>query len=258
MIGGQHSCEEYMIQVVDFETTGLGTKEVPAQPIQFGQVTLYEDDFTICSERTNEVIIKPTIPIEWGAMGIHGITNEYVNKWLDFTYEEVSEGKWIIPETHYLVAHNAAYDTQFICPEQLAHVKVLCTLKLARKLIDKRLCSDHKNMTLFYYLGCYKDPIGAEHIGQSHSALSDATVTANILYAMLKQFNLTIEEAYQLANGQDKSEPENNDISVCFFKKHQGKLWKDVVKQDRDYVLWLLNGNKIQDKVLVDFVRGLL
>ena len=247
-----------MIQVIDFETTGLGTKEVPAQPIQFGQVALYEDDFTICSERTNEVVIKPSIPIEWGAMGIHGITSEYVNKWLDFTYEEVADGKWIMPETHYLVAHNAAYDTKFICPEQLAHVKVLCTLKLARKLIDKRLCSDHKNMTLFYYLGCYKDPIGAEYIGQSHSALSDATVTANILYAMLKQFNLTIEQAYQLTTGDDKSEPNNIDINICPFNKWVGVPWVEVIRKDRDYVQWLLTSGKIQDKMVVELVRGLL
>lgn len=52
-----------MIQVIDFETTGLGTKEVPSQPIQFGQLTMYYD-FRVCDELTNELIIKPTIPIE--------------------------------------------------------------------------------------------------------------------------------------------------------------------------------------------------
>lgn len=244
-----------MIQVIDFETTGLGTKDVPAQPIQFGTVILNRG-FGIID--WNELIIKPTIPIEWGAMGIHGITNEYVENFSDMEYEAVSDGKWVLPQAQFLVTHNAAYDTKFICPKQLANVKAICTLKLARKLIDKSLCGDHKNMTLFYYLGCYKDPIGDEHIGQSHSALSDATVTANILYAMLKKFNLTIEEAYQLVNGKDTSEPNTIVINICFFKKHYGTPWKDVVQKDRDYVKWLLTGGKIQDKLVVEFVRGLL
>lgn len=243
-----------MIQVIDFESTGLGTKDVPAQPIQFGTVILNRG-FGIID--WNELIIKPTIPIEWGAIGIHGITNEYVQKHYNFEYEDVSDGKWVLPEAHYLVTHNAAYDTKFICPKQLANVNVICTLKLARKLIDKSLCGDHKNMTLFYYLGCYKDPIGDEHIGQSHSALSDATVTANVLYAMLKKFNLTIEEAYQLVNG-DINLRESSDISICPFKKHQGTPWSEVIQKDRDYVKWLLTGNKIQDKLVVELVKSLL
>lgn len=244
-----------MIQIIDFETTGLGTKETPAQPIQFGTVILNKG-FGIID--WNELIIKPTIPIEWGAIGIHQITNEYVQNHYDFEYEEVSDGKWVIPETEYLVTHNAAYDTKFICPQQLANVKVLCTLKLAKKLIDKNLCGDHKNMTLFYYLGCNKDPIGAGHIGQSHSALSDATVTANILYAMLKKFNLTIEQAYQLVSGQETQDKVQSDISICPFKKWAGIPWTEVIQKDRPYVEWLLSAGKIQDKLVIEFVRRVL
>lgn len=245
-----------MIQIIDFETTGLGTKEIPAQPIQYGQVVLYRD-LTICEEDTNELIICPTILIEWGAMGIHQLTNEYVAYHSDVSYSDVADGKWVLPSTKYLVAHNAQYDTKFICPEQLAEVKVLCTLKLARKLIDKNLCGDHKNMTLYYYLGCYKNPIGSEHIGQSHSALSDAMVTANILVTMLKQFNLTIEQAYQLVSGE-KEETTQEDITICCFAKHKGIPWKQVVKQDKDYCQWLLNGGKIRNPEIVKYLRGIM
>lgn len=247
-----------MIQVVDFESTGLGTKDVPAQPIQYGQVVLYRD-LTICEEDTNELIICPTIPIEWGAMGIHQLTNEYVAYHCDVSYSEVADGKWVLPSTKYLVAHNAQYDTKFICPEQLAEVKVLCTLKLARKLIDKNLCGDHKNMTLYYYLGCYKNPIGSEYIGQSHSALSDATVTANILVTMLKQFNLTIEQAYQLVSGEKEESPEEEeDITICCFAKHKGIPWKDVIKKDKDYCQWLLNSGKIRNQKMAEYLRGIM
>lgn len=246
-----------MIQVIDFETTGMGSKEVPAQPIQYGQVVLYRN-LTICDEDTNELIICPTIPIEWGAMGVHQLTNEYVAYHCDVGYSEVADGKWVLPSTKYLVAHNAEYDTRFICPEQLADVKVVCTLKLARKLIHKSVCGDHKNMTLYYYLGCYKNPIGEEHIGQSHSALSDAMVTANILVMMLKQFNLTIEEAYQLIS-KEKEEPEQEeDVTICPFPRHKGTSWKDVVKKDKEYCEWLLTAGKIRNKLMVDYLKGIM
>jgi DNA polymerase III epsilon subunit-like protein len=246
-----------MIQVIDFETTGLGSEAAPAQPIQYGQVVLLRD-LTICDEDTNEVIICPTVPIEWGAMGVHQLTNEYVEFHKDFDYDDVSEGKWVLPSTKYLVAHNAQYDTKFICSEQLANVKVVCTLKLARKLIDKKLCGDHKNMTLYYYLGCYKNPIGAEHIGQSHSALSDAMVTANILYAMLTKFKLTIEEAYQLISKEKELPEQEEDITICPFTKHKGISWKEVVKSDRDYCEWLLNAGKIRSPKMEQYVKEMV
>lgn len=30
---------------------------------------------------------------------------------------------------------------------------------------------------------------------------------------------------------------------TCPFKKHQGKKWRQVLKDDPDYVKWLLNGD---------------
>jgi len=36
-----------------------------------------------------------------------------------------------------------------------------------------------------------------------------------------------------------------NDIDpflICQYKKHQGELWTDVVKNDHPYVLWLVSG----------------
>ena len=112
-------------------------------------------------------------------------------------------------------------------------------------------------MTLYYYLGCYKNPIGKEHIGQSHSALSDAMVTANILCTMLKQFNLTVEQAYQLVSGE-KEEATQEDITICPFSKHKGIPWKNVVKSDRDYCQWLLNSGKIRNPEMEKYLRGIL
>lgn len=234
-----------MLNVFDVETTGLFEPQV----VQAGLLRL-DKDFNILSAK--EDLFKPTKTIEWSAMGIHNITNEMLTSKPLWDSNKFFSG---VSPSDYLVAHNISFDSKFI---KDSNMKMLCTLKLAKRLIKKTECDNNKNMTLFYYLGCYKDPIGAEHIGQSHSALSDATITANILYVMLKQFNLTIEQAYQLTIGDDKSEPNNIDISTCPFKKWAGVPWTEVIQKDRDYVQWLLTSGKIQDGNMVGYIRGLL
>jgi len=231
------------ITYFDTETTGLTAPEV----IQAAYISV--DEYNILEAK--EELFGCTKSIEWDAQGIHGITNEMVQGKALWTGE-------FLPYTEYLVIHNASYDTKFLSSSQLEGVKVLCTLKLARKLIDKNLSGSHKNSTLYYYLGCYKQPIYGQYLGKTHTALSDCAMTANILYAMLKQFNLTIEQAYQLTIGDDTSEPNNIDIGICPFKKWAGVPWTEVIQKDRDYVMWLLSGGKIQDGNVVSLVRGLL
>ena len=48
------------------------------------------------------------------------------------------------------------------------------------------------------------------------------------------------------------------DINICPFKKHAGKTWIDVVKTDKDYCHWLLDGWKIRNPAMVELVRGLM
>jgi DNA polymerase III epsilon subunit-like protein len=238
-----------MIEVIDFETTGL----VDPQPVQFGSVLL---DYNFNILECGEVLVMPSKPMEYGAMGITGITNEYLKSNHDLQYEEVKDGHgWVNCEAKYLVSHNAAYDTKFIHPDCLGKVKVLCTLKLARKLVDKSLCGDHKNATLFYYLGCYKDTFGAAYISKQHSALSDAMMTTNVLIALLKLGNLTIEQAYQLISGDVE---QKEDITICPFKKHIGKPWKQVAKEDKEYLQWLIEGDKIRSEEMLKYVKKLI
>lgn len=241
-----------MIQVIDFETTGL----IDPQPVQFGEVVISDDKLPDGMWYMRELIIKPTKPMEFGAMGVTGLTNEYLDEHFDLEYQEVADGKgWVRKGVDYLVSHNTQYDLKFIHPDSLKNVKVVCTLKLARKLIDKSLCGDHKNATLYYYLGCYKNPKYPERMGKTHSALTDAIMTAEVLIALLRLGNLTIEQAYQLLEGNtDKPE----DVGICPFKKHLGKPWKVVVSQDREYVDWLIGGDKIRSSEMAKYVKSLI
>lgn len=242
-----------MIQIVDFETTGL----IDPQPVQYAEVLIPQHSmFTSGMWDMEEVVIKPTKPMEWGAMGITGLTNEYLAEKFDLEYSEVAAGKgWVREGVEYLVSHNTQYDLKFIHPDSLINIKVVCTLKLARKLIDKSLCGDHKNATLYYYLGCYKSPKHPTKMGKVHSALTDALMTAEVLLALLKLGNLTMEQAYQLLQGNPE---EKEDITICPFKKHMGKSWKVVVNQDREYVDWLIGGDKIRSDEMVKYIKSLI
>jgi hypothetical protein len=34
--------------------------------------------------------------------------------------------------------------------------------------------------------------------------------------------------------------PEPQDPLVCFFPKHKGKLWTDIIQDDPEYIEWLV------------------
>lgn len=233
-----------MIEVWDFESTGL----VEPKATQLGKCRLSKDLKLIKSSCVS-YYINPEKEISWGAMGVTGITNEMVaDKPL---IEEVLANKKskVHPDTEYIVCHNMTYDQQFF-PEGFVPkgVKFLCTLKLARKLIDKGLCGDHKNTTLYYFLECYKKPFGKEFIEKSHDGLSDSMMTANVLVTMLNKANLTIEEAYQL------TQP---DITVCQFPKYRGLKWSEAIEKDSSYVEWLLGNVDWQDEKEFLYVKDL-
>jgi len=235
-----------MIAVFDTETTGLIEPEV-VQAAFIGY-SIQDKGITCFKEK----LFGTSKPIEFGAMGTHGITNEDVKgrkKW---------SGNFLPIHTEYLVAHNAQFDTQFFKPEELVNVKVLCTLKLAKKLIPKHECGDHKNSTLYYYLGCYKNPVGKEYLGKTHTALSDCCMTLNVLLAILSKYKLTIDQAYAMITNIDGSNPVLEDVNICPFKKHAGKAWAEVIKVDKDYCQWLLDGGKIKNPAMVELVRGLM
>lgn len=234
-----------MITVFDTETTSLFEPEV----VQAAFIGYSMQDKGIACFK--EKLFGTSKPIEFGAMGTHGITNEDVKgrkKW---------NSNFLPIHTEYLVAHNAQFDTQFFKPEELVNIKVLCTLKLAKKLIPKHECGDYKNSTLYYYLGCYTNPVGKEYLGKTHTALSDCCMTLNVLFAMLSKYNLTIDRAYEMITKVEQ-EVLLEDITMCPFPKYAGRHWAEVIKSDKDYCLWLLDSGKIKNPAMAELVRGLM
>ena len=233
-----------MIQLYDFEATDL----LAPKATQIGMCRLAKD-YSLIKSSCKENYINPEKPISWGAMGLNDITNEMVAG--KPTFEEVLPKFKVHPSTKYIVCHNMSFDSRFF-PEGFIPegVKLLCTLKLAKRLIPKVECDNHKNATLYYYLGCYKNPFGKEYIDKTHTSLSDILMTANVLTSLLETFDITIDEAYVIAN----------DVTTCQFSKHKGEKWEELVKVDYSYCEYLFNNvewdNPDEKEYLEQLLKG--
>lgn len=188
-------------------------------------------------------LFKPKGKMTFGAMGVNHITPEMVE---DKDHWDNVKTDWL-PDSEYLVAHNAKFDVNMIGSEVTEKYKVICTLELARKFISKDDCDSHSNMSLYYYLGLNKK-YKKWPKGDAHRALYDAEITSRVFLEMLERFDLSLEEAYS------KSQPE----FICYFNKHRDKLWVQVVKEDPDYVQWLLDNNKFMYPEDAKKVKGLM
>ena len=221
-----------MIVLFDTETTALH-----GEIVEVASVVVDDSDMSITHSKCD--LVKPSGVISYGAMGIHNITEEMV--YTATPWSELQE-KYLVPEDYYIGAHNWQFDSKML-GESFQNNEAICTLKLARTLISKSECDSHSNMSLFYYLVCYKEGMPEINNGfrSTHSALFDVTITARILIAMMKKFDLTLGDCYNLSNGS---------VSVkgffCNIRKHKGKLWKDVLQEDVSYVEWVIDKGILQ------------
>ncbi len=115
-----------------------------------------------------------------------------------------------------VAAHNARFDRSFL--PMLQEKRWIDTYRCALHIWPDAPC--HSNMTLRYWLGIDLPREGA------HRALADATVTAHILIAMLK--DRTVAELLKLSTKAAL-------LRKVRFGKHAGKLWTEV---PADYLVW--------------------
>jgi DNA polymerase III epsilon subunit family exonuclease len=158
--------------VLDFETTGLDP--VRDEVVEFAAVRVEDGEPGLHLAS----LCKPSGPIPYGAVRIHGITDRMVRFAAPFSEHLPGLLDFIGGDT--LVGHNLAFDFGFLrtacqhagldfAPPQL------CTLRMAR--------------TLFPHLPSRALGEVARHLGvkleTSHRALGDAMTTARILLKML-------------------------------------------------------------------------
>lgn len=202
------------ILVCDSETTGLGA---PPQAMAC-EIAIAEIDAECNVLNLWETVINPGIPIQEGAMRIHGITNEeaITAPTMAQAFAEIQpEGFGPVA----FIAHNVRFDRNFFAP----HIEIateLCTLELARRVLPN--APNHRLGTLRSHLDL--------KVQAEHQAAGDILIVVDLLRHLIPY---TGRSLLQLIGGAAKPVR----LYVMPFGVHKGKQIADI---DVDYRNWLL------------------
>lgn len=181
---------------------------------------------------------KPPVPIEFGAMATHHITEEMVADKLPFSETDTSKELPKMLQDSVLVAHNAKYDIGILNTEGVETNRYICTYKVAYRLYD---LSEHKLQSLRYRWGIKIDE------AKAHDASGDVMVLEKVFEHMLQDYmsqnNVSEEEAIQKFI-QITGEPTL--LRRIGFGKHKGTSFEDLQKNESGYWDWM--NNKMEDK----------
>ena len=200
----------------DTETSGLGPD---AGVVEIAWIET-DDQFNVL--QTVRSLINPEVPIQFGAMSVHGITEVMVADAPTLTRFMTEGGFPLKGEDKVLCCHNVQFDQKFFNP-WMDKPETLCTLKCARVLYPD--AENHKLQTLKYMFG-----LTGDH-NKAHTALEDVEVTIQLAQQMCRDAGTDI---YGLLEVQKRPRP----IKNMPFGKHRGTPLKDLPS---NYIDWLLN-----------------
>jgi DNA polymerase III epsilon subunit-like protein len=185
--------------ILDTETSGLRSP-IKACEIAWIQV---DENMNILDEQVHRT--DPQMPMEQGAVDIHGITNEAVAG-----LPSNAEICALVPQPFVWIGHNCSYDMR-VTGEHVVFNADVCTLALSRAWIKGT--TNHKLATLQQELKLSKQ--------QSHSAMGDCRTTYELLQLILKLSGRTLPALVEL-----ESKPKM--IQRMPFGMHKGKLFADI------------------------------
>lgn len=175
------------------------------------------------------LMFKPPVPIEFGAMATHHITEKMVEHCPpldDKTREKIKLGFM----GNIAVAHNASFDIQILKTEGIEIEKFICTYKVAQRLLDE---PQYKLQYLRYK---YCQDMEA----RAHDAEGDVLVLEKVfdfLLQKLRDYNgLLGKTPEQLLQQMITISSEPVLLKRIAFGKHAGKLFSEI---PRDYLDWL-------------------
>ena len=224
--------------VIDVETTGFGKSD---RICQLGATHMQNRNLV----RKYGQLVNPGRPIE--NSHIHNITDEMVADKASFQDFAPSIIEFL--EDCDLAGFNIArFDVPFLQFElHRAHL----SLDLSRiRLVDSQIIyhkNEPRNLSAAYRYYCE-----GEHI-DAHDAMGDVRVTLEILDAQLKKYNSIPKSAdglhkYCLPRDSrnvttDRKFYWKEGEATLSFGKHKGKSLRWLVENERDYLMWMQNGD---------------
>ncbi len=175
---------------------------------------------------------KPPMPISFGAMAIHHITNEMVAEKPEFAGSGFFNDLTRELGESVVVAHNAAFDVEVLKNEGATVGKNIDTLRVARHVL---VSEQYGLQYLRYFLNLNVAGVVA------HDALGDILVL-EALYGKLKQaaaekYGLDSDDAVIAKMIELTNTPVM--LNSVNFGKYRGKTFAEVSATDLGYLEWL-------------------
>ena len=161
------------IRIVDLETTGLNSTD---HVVEIGSVDLTPDGSI---GRFQDHLVKPPCLIPAEARSIHHITDDDVGE--AKPWNEVCRNVFDRANCSDIVAfaaHHAAFDAQWLRPELLGHLPLICTYKAAVRIWPG--APKHTNQVLRYWLGLDLDRSLTARIAQCPTRTSPPIYCARL------------------------------------------------------------------------------
>ncbi len=230
--------------LLDTETTGGGEQD---RICQLGFLIL---EGAMCE--AVESFCKPPLPISYGAMAVHHITNEAVADKPPFEATDAAKRlSQINTQDTIVVIHNAPFDLGMLAKEGITwQGPVIDTLRCIRHLQPE--LESHSLQYLRYALGFYKEEaIEASKLGitvTAHDAMGDVLVLKLLMKHLVALVNRDISVLIALTQRPIV-------IQKFRFGKYKDRLIEEIVRSDLDYIGWMLDKMEMDDDLRFTLCR---
>src|SRR3989344_1605581 len=175
---------------------------------------------------------KPPIPISYGAMATHHVTNEMVAAKPGFIGIQEQADLIKLLESSILAAHNVLFDVMILKNEGVKVFQYIDTLRLAKHLIN---FERYDLQYLRYYLNLDVKEASA------HDALGDIMILEKLFEHLkdLVKTKLNLETEEQVLEKMRELTKTPILLDMISFGKYKGKKFAEINRIDPGYLQWL-------------------
>ena len=222
--------------LLDTETTGTGDGD---RIIQLGFMVLNGKSVDVYND-----FCSSDIPIGYGAMEVHGITQEEIAGKPKCTETDAFKAlESLNTSDNVMIIHNAPFDLGMLAKESFtSQMRLIDTLRCAKHLFEDE--EAHRLQYFRYRLGLYKlEQAEANALGivvKAHDAIGDVLV----LKLFLTELRKKLTERFGTVNPIDKMvELTQTPVFITKplkFGKHKGKTLNEIANEDKKYLSWMV------------------
>ena len=229
--------------LLDTETTGTNEED---RIIQLGFMVLGAKDIEVYNE-----FFTSDVPIKFGAMEVHGITQEMIEGKAQIQdSESFKKLQELNTNENYMIIHNAPFDLGMLSKEGFnTKMQIIDTLRVAKHIYKDE--EAHRLQYFRYKMGLYKDEQKeANELGievKAHDAIGDVLV----LKLFLSKLRQSVQKIFPDENPVDKMVELTKTpilIDKLRFGKYKGKTLREVAHEDAGYLRWMLSSMENLDE----------